>query len=410
LPPQERCDVVFVTTALLVLLILVAVPILYLYTLALAAIRTPRNIVRGQLRTRFAITIAAHNEDAVISQTVQTLLQQDYPRDRFDVHVVADHCTDLTEARARTAGAIVHERSDQPSGSKGAALRWLFARLFGESSEVYGAVVIFDADTLVAPDFLRVMDARLNLGDLVIQGQHRISNPQDGWFAALTWAMFIIDNRFQNLGRSNIGLSAKNMGDSICFRVDVLRRLGWGEGLTEDYEFRQKLLLDGVKIAYEPRAVGYGEAPPNWHTARTQRARWLRGTYDASGRYARPLIVEALRRWDLRLLDGALQARLPSYSSLTAIVVLCIVVQAVAIVAARIPGSAALFGLWSLAALVLFVYPLLGLALERAPLRAYLVIMTGPIFIAWRTWLSLTVRYRDSKVVWLRTPRRAART
>ena len=97
--------------------------------------------------------------------------------------------------------------------------------------------------------------------------------------------MFLIDNRFQNLGRSNLGWSAKNMGDSICFRVDVLLQLGWGEGLTEDYHLRHKLLLNGIRIAYEPAAIGYGEAPITWSRARAQRARWLRGTHDTSQQY-----------------------------------------------------------------------------------------------------------------------------
>ena len=92
------------------------------------------------------------------------------------------------------------------------------------------------------------MDSRLAQGAQVVQGQHVIRNPDDGWFPALTWAMFLIDNRIQNLGRSNLGWSAKNMGDSICFRADVLRRLGWGEGLTEDYQLRQRLLLAGIAI------------------------------------------------------------------------------------------------------------------------------------------------------------------
>ncbi len=45
-----------------------------------------------------------------------------------------------------------------------------------------GAIVVFDADTSVDPSFLRIMDARLANGSQVIQGQHVISNPSDGWF------------------------------------------------------------------------------------------------------------------------------------------------------------------------------------------------------------------------------------
>jgi len=61
-----------------------------------------------------------------------------------------------------------------------------------------------------------VMDARLAQGDQVIQGQHVIRNPKQGWFAALTWAMFLIDNRYQ-IWPLQFRWSAKHMGDSICF-------------------------------------------------------------------------------------------------------------------------------------------------------------------------------------------------
>jgi hypothetical protein len=51
----------------------------------------------------------------------------------------------------------------------------------------------------------------------------------------------------------------------------------------------------------------------------------------------------------------------------------------------------------------LFAYPLLGLLLEKAPLRAYLAILSGPVFILWRTWLALTARFGGRSVVWVRT-------
>jgi 1,2-diacylglycerol 3-beta-glucosyltransferase len=386
----------------------------YLYLLVLAAIRVASARPDQEPSHRFAIAIPAHNEESVIRQTVERLLQLDYPRDLFDIHVVADHCSDNTAAVARAAGAVAHERNEEPRGSKGAALRWLFQRVLGQqsayaasdaydASKTYDAIVIFDADTRVARDFLRLMDARLRQGAKVIQGQHRIINPEDGWFPALTWAMFLIDNRYQNLGRSNLGWSAKNMGDSICFRVEILQRLGWGEGLTEDYAFRQQLLLEGIKIQYEPQALGYGEAPLDWKTARAQRRRWLRGTYDASQNYASQLLREAPRRRDSALLDGALQAYLPSYSSLT---LLTLMSWAAYWIMGRLlrfrtdhQWPALLFG-------ALFTYPFWGLLLERAPLRAYLAIISGPVFIVWRTWIAITSRSNQEQVKWVRTPRK----
>jgi cellulose synthase/poly-beta-1,6-N-acetylglucosamine synthase-like glycosyltransferase len=378
-----------------------AVPVLYLYVIAFASVRVRVTLPSAQPRHRFAIAIPAHNEESVIARTVNTLRELNYPRDWFDIFVVADYCSDHTAAQARAAGAICWERNEGSRGGKGAALAWLFQRIFS-GAQTYDAAVVFDADTRVDAFFLRVMDARMQQGALTVQGCHRIINPEDAWFAALTWAMFIVDNRFQNLGRSNLGWSAKNMGDSICFRADILRTLGWGEGLTEDYEFRQRLLLQGVRIQYEPAAIGYGEAPTSWQTARMQRARWLSGTFRASRRYAWEMFQAGLRRRDTALLDGVAQATLPSYSTLTLLAIVGLLIQVP--FSNGVISTAILF--WLGLVLMLGAYPLFGLVLEHAPMRAYFAIWLGPVFMVWRTVLSISARFGRRQVVWVRTARR----
>ena len=401
---------------------------LYLWVLALASTHT-RVIKPGVTpKNLFAIVIPAHDEEAVIADTVKRLRELDYPAHMFDVHIVADHCTDDTAPRGREAGGIVHERNSGSRTGKGAALTWLFGRILSvpesESDQAassatnvaahvkcpYTAVIIFDADTRVAPDFLRIMDARLAQGDLVIQGQHRISNREQGLFPALTHAMFLIDNRFQNQGRTNLGLSAKIMGDSVCFNADVLRNLGWGEGLTEDYQLRLRLLKAGVRVVYEPAAIGNGEAALTWKQARAQRARWLTGTHNASQELARPLLGESLRRRDWAMLDGALQARSLAYSTLTLMCMAGLALQiAINTVAVMMPTHALAFpvGLvlaWAILTAVLFVYPFFGLGLEKAPASAYAAtICAGPMYIFWRTRLAFTSRLSRLPIQWVRT-------
>ena len=386
-----------------ILLFLLLLPLGYLLLLALGAIRSAPspNTHKRTPSARFMIAIPAHDESGVIRATVSRLLAIDYPAHLFSIHIIADHCSDNTAEAARGAGAVVHERNEGPRTGKGAALSWLFQRILEKAP--CDAVVIFDADTRVDSEFLRVMDWRLAQGDQVIQGQHIISNPDQGWFPALTWAMFLIDNRFQNLGRSNLGWSAKNMGDSICFRVDVLRQLGWGEGLTEDYHLRHKLLLNGIRIAYEPAAIGYGEAPITWSRARAQRARWLRGTRDTSQQYVKHLIVEGLKKSNLAMLDGALQASFPSYSTLSLLVLIILAIQVGMNYFIKPIFLWPLLGAWAAIVVTLLIYPLVGLALERAPLRAYIAILLGPYFILWRTWLALISRFGIRQVTWIRT-------
>jgi cellulose synthase/poly-beta-1,6-N-acetylglucosamine synthase-like glycosyltransferase len=392
----------FITISLILLLMLLF-PLVYLLLLAIGAIRaasTP-NIQGRTPSNRFMIVIPAHDEAVVIKATVSRLLAMDYPAHLFSIHIIADHCSDNTAEAARSGGAVVHERNEGPRTGKGAALSWLFQRIL--KKEQCDAVVIFDADTRVDPDFLRIMDWRLAQGDQVIQGQHVIRNPDQGWFPALTWAMFLIDNRFQNLGRSNLGWSAKNMGDSICFRVDVLLQLGWGEGLTEDYHLRHKLLLNDIRIAYEPAAVGYGEAPITWSRAQAQRARWLRGTRDTSQQFVKRLLVEGAKRRNLAMLDGGLQASFPSYSTLSLLSLILLMIQVLINYFFKHIFPWPLIGTWVVIVVTLLIYPLVGLALERAPVKAYLAILAGPYFILWRTWLAFISRFRRKQVTWIRT-------
>jgi cellulose synthase/poly-beta-1,6-N-acetylglucosamine synthase-like glycosyltransferase len=247
------------------------------------------------------------------------------------------------------------------------------------------------------------LDIRLSKGERVIQGQHIISNPDQGLFPALTWAMFIIDNQFQNLGRTNLGWSAKNMGDSICFRIDILKKIGWGQGLTEDYQLRQKLLLNGIRIAYEPEAIGYGEAPRTWTEAKVQRRRWLRGTFDSSRFSLFNMLHTGINRRDIPLLEGALQALLPSYSTLTIICMLMLIIQGLTNLLIGPVFSLSIIVAWLSFLVVLLLYPMFGLVLTHAPIKAYLAIFSGPFFIIWRTWLALKVRFGGEEVMWDRT-------
>jgi len=378
-------------------------PLSYLLLLALGSIRSGSkpDMHSRSPSTRFLIIVPAHNEVSVIRATINRLQALHYPSHLFSIHVIADHSSDNTAEAARQAGACVHERNEGPRTGKGAALSWLFQRILNR--EECDAVAIFDADTQVDPEFLRVMDWRLAQGDQVIQGQHIIRNPNQGWYPALTWAMFLIDNRIQNLGRSNLGWSAKNMGDSICFRVDILRKLGWGEGLTEDYHLRLRLLQKGIRIVYEPAAIGYGEAPLTWARARSQRVRWLRGTHDASQQYVKQLIVEGIKTRNLAMLDGGLQASFPSYSTLSLLGSLVLAIQVPMDYFMDGIFLRPLTGAWAAVVAMLLIYPLIGLALERAPGRAYIAILLGPYFILWRTWLALVSRFGRKQVTWIRT-------
>ncbi|GAB4439466.1 MAG: glycosyltransferase family 2 protein [Anaerolineae bacterium] len=374
----------------------------YLYALALASIRKPRPRSPAQPIHRFAVTIPAHNEEATIGRTVTRLLAQDYPTDCFDVFVVADNCTDATAEVARRAGAIALERRNLEQRGKGYALAWLFDAVLAREPR-YDALVVFDADTVVDPVFLRVMDAWLQEGHTVIQGQHVIANPADGWFTAIMYTAFVMDNRLRNLGRSNLGLSSKLMGDAMCFGRGVLEAYPWSaSSLTEDAEYRAHLLQHNIRVFFAPGARAYGEMVNNLSAARHQRARWMHGRAEVTKKLALRLFKTGLRNRSWAQVDGAIEQWMPSFSSLGVIAALDTgLIAAVSRFTAHPLPWPWLAALW----IGLLAYAPLGLLLERAPLKVYLSLPVAPFYALWRTMLRLRVRAQRNTNVWVRTPR-----
>lgn len=67
---------------------------------------------------KFMAIIPAHNEEAVIGNLIESLKNQSYPKELYDIYVIADNCTDKTKEIAENAGAIVYERHDDTRKNK----------------------------------------------------------------------------------------------------------------------------------------------------------------------------------------------------------------------------------------------------------------------------------------------------
>ncbi|MBN1178451.1 MAG: glycosyltransferase [Anaerolineae bacterium] len=374
----------------------------YLYILVLASLLRPPSPRPAGAAHSFAVAIPAHDEEAVIGATVDGLLALDYPRDRFDVYVVSDNSTDQTAQVARAHGAVCWERLDETRRSKGYALAWLFERIDAEGCG-HDALVVFDADSAVDRGFLRAMDGELARGARVLQGRHVIANPDANWYTAAMTTSFALDN-LRNQGRSNLGLSAKLMGDGMCFARDVLERLPWtATGLTEDAEYQARLLLEGIRVRFVPGAVSRGEMPTSLAVARTQWSRWMRGRSDVSRRLAGRLLRSGLRRGNLAQLDGAVEQVLPSLS--TFFTVWGAVALAAGLLDLALAGFSAPWG-WLLGlGAALGLYPVLGLVLSRAPGRVFLYLALAPAYALWRSALRLWVRFSRGSQEWVRTAR-----
>ena len=111
---------------------------------------------------KYAIVIAARNEEEVIGNLLDSIKKQDYPQELVTTFVVADNCTDNTAKIARDKGAICYERFNDKDKTKGYALEYLFEQIehdYGRKS--FEGYFVFDADNLLEKNYISKMNSAI---------------------------------------------------------------------------------------------------------------------------------------------------------------------------------------------------------------------------------------------------------
>ena len=256
---------------------------------------------------KFMAIIPAHNEEIVVGNLIASLQKQNYPKDLYDIYVIADNCTDNTAEVARKAGAIVYERFDEEHKTKGYALDWFLKQKIEETAP-YDAFCIFDADNIVDVDFLKNMNKKLCQGEEVVQGYRDIKNPTDSWvsagYAIFYWTM----NRFYHLARYNLGLSPLINGTGFMVKFDLVKPTNGFDTvtLTEDIEFSLKTIISGKKLGWATDAIVYDEQPVGFKQSWSQRSRWTVGHIQCLKEYTKPLAAAVKEHKTLMNFDGLL--------------------------------------------------------------------------------------------------------
>ena len=255
---------------------------------------------------RFMAIIPAHNEEAVVGNLIESLKNQTYNKELYDIYVIADNCTDNTAKIARDAGAIVYERFDETKKTKGYALNWFLQQKIKENAP-YDAFFVFDADNIVDKNFIKNMNKKLCQGEDVVQGYRDIKNPSDNWitagYAIFYWQM----HRFYHLARYNIGLSPLLNGTGFMVKFDVIKPQGWDtETLTEDIEFSLKRIIKGKKLGWATDAIVYDEQPTGFRQSWSQRSRWTVGHIQCIQKYTKELAIATKENKKMMNLDGLL--------------------------------------------------------------------------------------------------------
>ena len=245
-------------------------------------------IVPFEAEKKFAIIIAARNEEAVVGNLVKSVLDSNYPRNLFEVYVAVNNTTDNTAKVAKEAGAIVIDVKEKVK-SKGEVLRYVFKKL--RNRKDIDAYIIFDADNIIHPDFLARMNDTLCCGYRVAQCFRDSKNISDNWISGSYSLYYYMQNFFFSKARMTMNQNASINGTGFMVKKELIDEMGFPtQTLTEDIEFTALCALRDERIAFVENAVTYDEQPVEFKASWKQRKRWSVGCLQCLKLYWKDLL------------------------------------------------------------------------------------------------------------------------
>lgn len=268
-----------------ILFILLALCVSYLLVYAIASkfYRAPRYPEADRLH-RIAVFFPAYKEDKVIVNSVRSFLEQDYPKEMYDVYVISDHMQDSTnEVLRQLPIRLLTATYEDSSKAKALLLAIRAIQEDGKASGLsdyrlaymYDIAVVMDADNVTVPGFLSEVNRAYSAGVKSMQA-HRVGKNLNTDIALLDGVSEEINNGFFRKGHNVLGLSAGLAGSGMAFQyswyyeaVDQLKTAG------EDKELELLLIEYEMHTVYLDHLPVYDEKTQKKENIKNQRRRWM---------------------------------------------------------------------------------------------------------------------------------------
>lgn len=248
------------------ILIVIAIPLVVQICYVLFSFVRKKTWPKSDKKGRIAYLIPAYNEADVIYDTVKNVLEgQDYPKDKFDVFVVADNCTDDTAELARKAGAIVliHNDPDPAHHMALYPLKYGIDHIINIEDNPYDLVVHLDADNHINPEFSSLMNDAYQSGVDFARPYEGAINATQNFFTKACTMFYVFESRYGSRVRERLGLGAHVNGSGATMSVRMLKATGGYdcETISDDAEYYFNRLLDGYKGHFVEDAVVSEDMP-----------------------------------------------------------------------------------------------------------------------------------------------------
>jgi len=224
----------------------------------------------GTAEPSVTLIIPVHNEQQVIQEKLENSLSLDYPRDKLQIVVASDGCTD---------GTVELARSYESRGIRVLAFpqrRGKAAVLAEAARQATGEVLcLCDANVMFRPDALKILAGRLAEPDVgAATGQVRIASDQSNFGEGESF-YYHVERRLQ-LAESRVGSLMGVDGGMYVVRRELFDPPP-PDTILDDFVVSVQVIRRGYRVAYEPRAVADENGTP------AARQEWRRRVRIAAG-------------------------------------------------------------------------------------------------------------------------------
>lgn len=225
----------------------------------------------------YACIITAYKNAGIAKPLVQSLLNQTHSR--YHIYLVADECPEFDFGIQDARFTLL--RPNPPLRLKVKSIEYAMVRFV----RPHGYTVVFDADNLAHPDFLKELNPYVRSGYRCIQGQRTAKN-LDTNYAALDSLGEHYKNYLERYLPWLLGGSSVISGSGMATETTLYQayidspeitqgKERWKKMLQEDKILQNFLLFQDCRIAYARRAIVYDEKVDSGSAVQTQRSRWL---------------------------------------------------------------------------------------------------------------------------------------
>lgn len=234
-------------------------------------------VINENYKPFVTVMVPAHNEESVITKTIQNILEMDY--EHFEVIVIDDRSEDNTanvitklENTYDKVTALVRDMDAFPG--KSAVLNDALKLAKGE------AILVFDADARVKPSFLSELIPNLEPEDVgAVQARKVIINKDYNFLTRCQNNEYTLDANFQ-VGRDSVKGAAELRGNGELVKKAALDDIGgWNEEtITDDLDMSTQLHINGWDVRFCPDTIVSEEGIIYLIPLYRQRRRWLEGS------------------------------------------------------------------------------------------------------------------------------------